>query len=193
MTLSSGLGWLLGWPSRWRRGRIAGDVAEPLPYALRPLPAVAAEREGRTLHVLVPYLPLAGIFGGVATALRLAVELAHQGEQVHVVETERTDDLSAAQVRDMLQKSLGVPVDWLSNLTVSAAVRPEQHFDVGPDDVFVATAWWTAHRAHWTADRLALREPRFVYLVQDDEPSFYGGSDTQALAAWTYRMPCLRW
>jgi O-antigen biosynthesis protein len=55
----------------------------------------------------------------------------------------------------------------------------------------VATAWWTAHRAHWTSEKLALNDRRFVYLVQDYEPSFYGGSDVQALASWTYRMPCL--
>lgn len=167
------------------------DACEPLPHAVRPLPAVAApEASDRTLQVLVPYLPESGVFGGVATALRLAVELARQGEDVRVVETDKTDDLPPERLRRMLADSLDVPGDWVSGLRFTDAVREDQPLAVGPRDVFVATAWWTAHRAHWTASGVGHRDASFVYLVQDYEPSFYGGSDAQALAQASYDLPC---
>jgi hypothetical protein len=166
------------------------DVAEPLPSAVRPLPAVLSGASGRTVQVLVPFIPRTGVFGGVATALRLAVELAHQGERVRVVETDRSDRLEPAELRAAIRRSLEVPGDWLDGLSFFSAVHPQTPLPVGRDDVFMATAWWTAHRAHWTQDRLGLGDSPFVYLVQDYEPSFYPGSDVQALAEWSYRMPC---
>lgn len=168
------------------------DACEPLPHAVRPLPAVAttsAEAKTRTLQVLVPYLPEQGVFGGVATALRLAVELARQGEGVQVVETDKSDHLHSEGLRQMLARSLNVPADWVSGLRFTRAVDADAPLAVGPRDVFLATAWWTAHRAYWTAQSIGQADPTFVYLVQDYEPSFYGGSDVQALAQASYDLP----
>jgi hypothetical protein len=166
------------------------EADQPLPHLARALPASLTGGTERTLHVLVPYIPAGGVYGGVATALRLAVELAHQGENVHVVETEYSDRLDDDGLRAALQRSLDAPDDWVRRLTFASPAADRRPLSIGPRDVFLATAWWTAHRAHWTNEQLGFQDRKFAYLVQDFEPLFYPSSDQQVLADWTYRMPC---
>lgn len=167
------------------------DLASPHHHVVRPLRhRLDPFGQRRTVHVLVPFLPRAGVFGGVATALRLAVQLAHEGTGVHIVETDRTDRLTDDELRDMLVRSLAVPRDWVAGITVTPVVDPDDTLVLGVNDVFLATAWWTAHRAAATARAAGLPEQRFVYLIQDFEPSFYGGSDEQAMARSSYDLAC---
>ena len=58
---------------------------------------------------------------------------------------------------------------------------------IGTNDLFFATAWWTAQIAKY-AVRKTLRKT-FIYLVQDFEPIFHEGSTFQARALETYGLP----
>ncbi|NKC28332.1 glycosyltransferase family 4 protein [Ochrobactrum ciceri] len=72
---------------------------------------------------------------------------------------------------------------------VDATQRRQKYLDLRPDDVFVATAWWTAlnaFRLHDLQKSLFGNAPKVVYLIQDFEPDFYGWSTRYALAESTY-------
>ena len=55
---------------------------------------------------------------------------------------------------------------------------------VGYNDLFLATAWWTAHAAR-AAARMT-RTKRIYYLIQDYEPCFYGAGENFADAEASY-------
>lgn len=59
--------------------------------------------------------------------------------------------------------------------------------DVEHDEIFIATAWWTAYSA-----KELMRTSTFIYLIQDFEPGFYPWSYRYALAMETYTMKCLK-
>jgi len=68
--------------------------------------------------------------------------------------------------------------------------RSEEPLTLRPSDIFVATAWWTAHLAFEAIDaqkRLFRRANKLVYLIQDFEPNFYGWSAKWVLAENTLR------
>jgi hypothetical protein len=62
---------------------------------------------------------------------------------------------------------------------------------VGPNDLFVATAWWTAHiAAEVVVQQAQLHQQSarpFIYLIQDFEPGFYPWSARYMLADATYK------
>jgi len=63
---------------------------------------------------------------------------------------------------------------------------------VGESDFFIATAWWTAYNAlkiqNWQKEIFKIKN-KFIYLIQDYEPSFYNWSTRYALAESTYHFP----
>ncbi|MDO9106121.1 MAG: rhamnan synthesis F family protein [Methylovulum sp.] len=90
----------------------------------------------------------------------------------------------------------GTPVtkDQLDvDVVTDAAQRFRYPFLVRNNDIFIATAWWTALN---TLDILKQqnslfgeRQRAFVYFIQDVEFSFYPWSSQSALAEQTYRHP----
>ena len=63
---------------------------------------------------------------------------------------------------------------------------------VSEGDVFIATAWWTAHLAlkilDWQDTQFSYSDRNLIYLIQDYEPGFYPWSSRWLLADSTYRM-----
>jgi hypothetical protein len=82
--------------------------------------------------------------------------------------------------------------DVLARMTIARAIHDDTELALGADDVLVATAWWTAHRAAATiAAHPDLRRRSIVYLVQDDETLFYEASERRLMAEASYRLPAL--
>jgi hypothetical protein len=57
---------------------------------------------------------------------------------------------------------------------------------LGENDVFFATAWWTAQMVKYLLPRF--RQERFVYLIQDYEPNLHPISTNSMLALETYSL-----
>jgi hypothetical protein len=75
-------------------------------------------------------------------------------------------------------------------LLVDASARGGGRLDLRAHELFVATAWWTAHLAlKLEADRKSFFGGGlpFVYLIQDDEAFFYARGSRSSLAEATYR------
>ena len=58
--------------------------------------------------------------------------------------------------------------------------------EIGVNDLFMATAWWTAQSIK--AALPLVRQQRFVYLIQDFEPLFFASSSQYTLALETYEL-----
>ena len=74
-------------------------------------------------------------------------------------------------------------------VVVDAYEREGGRLDLRANDIFFATAWWTAEFA-LAMERDRARyfggERTFIYLIQDDEPNFYGRGAKSSLAEATY-------
>lgn len=173
-------------------GPVAVIAAEPWPPQQRAIRSLFVDRPGRVVNVLIPGVSPSGVFGGVATAVTLAVRLAQVGERVRLVLCDYGQSLGEERVRALILRHVAATPDALARIAVTDAIRDDRTLDLGPGDVFLATAWWTAFRAAATiAAEPRLAERRVHYLVQDHEPLFYPASDRQLWARRSYELDAL--
>ncbi|MEA2757665.1 MAG: hypothetical protein QOH65_278 [Methylobacteriaceae bacterium] len=159
----------------------------------RPILSYPSRTERPRLTLLTPTVNPGQIFGGVATALKIFNELAgHLGDGFdrRIVTTEA--DIAPegyASFPDYRAQPFFQSRDEAPRVLVDANDRTGGRLDLRAGDVFLATAWWTANLAHeLIADQKVFfgRESPLVYLIQDDEPYFYGWSSRYALAETAY-------
>jgi hypothetical protein len=159
----------------------------------RPILSYPSRSERPRLTLLTPTVNPGQIFGGVATALKLFDELATElgnGFDRRIVTTEA--DIAPegyASFPDYQARAFFQSRDDLPRVLVDANDRTGGRLDLRAGDVFVATAWWTANLAHeLIADQKVFfgKAPPLVYLIQDDEPHFYGWSSKYSLAESAY-------
>lgn len=167
------------------------DVPEITPIALRTSTVDAAAR----LNLLVPALSDQHVFGGIATALRCLDALRAHFTSVRILVTDEGAITPGKQsfYGDWPLHTLAQD-DCAGSHIVSCGMRQGLALPVHDQDVFMATAWWTAHIAfpvlEWQDARFGV-DPRrrLLYLIQDFEPGFYPWSDRYALADASYRHP----
>jgi hypothetical protein len=159
----------------------------------RPILSYPSRSERRRLTLLTPTVNPGQIFGGVATALKLFNELADElgdGFDRRIVTTEADiapegyASLAGYRAQPFFQSR-----DEMPRVLVDANDRTGGRLDLRAGDVFFATAWWTANLAHeLMADQKLFfgKAAPLVYLIQDDEPYFYGWSAKYALAESAY-------
>jgi hypothetical protein len=159
----------------------------------RPILSYPSRNVRPRLTLLTPTVNPGQIFGGVATALKLFNELADQlgnGFDRRIVTTEA--DIAPegyASFPDYRAQPFFQSRDEAPRVLVDANDRSGGRLDLRAGDVFVATAWWTANLAHdLIADQNVFfgKAPPLIYLIQDDEPYFYGWSSKYALAEAAY-------
>ncbi|MFD2741472.1 glycosyl transferase family 1 [Sulfitobacter aestuarii] len=126
------------------------------------------------LVVLVPTLNPTEIFAGIVTAFDIGLGLAARGFRVRFIATDLPMSSPAAS-RSFLMRRLSPEA-----AASGAAGRVSLHCGVqNPTlpahrgDLFLATAWWSAHIAQRLIAEHDLKQSRFFYLIQDYEPNFY--------------------
>jgi hypothetical protein len=177
---------------------IAVDAELP-PYArvvkeTRPIGVYPSRNERPRLNLIAPTVNPHQTFGGVATALELFsdwADLLGDGYDRRIIVTDADIEPEAyAALPDYTPTSFSPSLDSVERALVDANDRNGGRLDMRARDVFVATAWWTADFVRAIENERARcfggRRP-FVYLIQDDEPNFYGWSTKSALAEATYR------
>lgn len=147
----------------------------------------------RRLNLLVPTLEAAHIFGGIDTALKVfrqILDVSENDTDFRVIVTDNAvgeslpDILDGYEIQKIGQEKRG------HKTIVDATDRLYNSLELTRNDIFVATAWWTAlnaYRLHDTQKLLFGSAPRVVYLIQDFEPGFYGWSTKYALVDATYK------
>jgi glycosyltransferase involved in cell wall biosynthesis len=139
------------------------------------------------INVLLPSLRVQDMSGGPNTALLLAARLVETGELVRLIATgvplgDFNDDALYAHM-DGLHKR---PVKR-ANITILDGTDRSKPLMIGANDIFLATAWWTAQIAKYALQRTSFDQ--FIYLIQDFEPILHEGSTFQARALETYGLP----
>lgn len=164
-----------------------------------PLPLHIGPGAEPAINILIPSLSEWAVFGGVATACRLALGLSLAGRRVRLVTADypltasEIESSRAAMARVFAPEGprrgdiLGAldRIEILDGSSGSSA-SGKQGLPVSADDRFVTTAWGTVFRARETLRHSPFTSSRFIYLIQDYEPGFYAWSDWYALAASTY-------
>lgn len=148
------------------------------------------------ITLLIPTVNPRQTFGGVATGLKIYKEIAgalQDDYDCRIVTTDapiEADGYSA--VSDHVPKPLEPDLDRTPRTVVDAYFRKYGRLTVRKNEVFIATAWWTAQIANelrGDQQRYFGCRNKFIYLIQDNEPYFYGWSSKWALAEETYKNP----
>ena len=140
------------------------------------------------LNVLLPGLAMKHMSGGPNTAIALACALSANGVAVRFMSTDAAIDADSAPFWEHV-RSLARLDRLPAHMTLVDAHDRSRTTPVGANDLFMATAWWTAQQAKY-ATRLTAQQT-FLYLVQDYEPLLHAASTQYALASETYELPHL--
>ena len=147
------------------------------------VPEFSAERAA--FVVMVPTLNPTEIFAGVDTALEIALGIAARGMPVRIIATDLPVSSYGASRSFVLRRLAGTDAETLVQLHcgVTSETLPAHR-----GDIFLATAWWTAHVADKLIARHGFDHRRFYYLVQDFEPNFYawGPEFADAMASYEF-------
>jgi len=164
---------------------IATTVGEITPCNARPVPL-----SDKRLNILLPSINTQHLFGGIHTALQLYEAASAGFPRTRIVTLDSAPDAAAcARFPDHAQVSSDQESEAARQI-VPFSDRYGKTLPVGREDVWLATAWWTAHAAQrlsrWQAEQFGAAK-RVAYLIQDFEPGFYPWSSRYALALSTYR------
>lgn len=139
-----------------------------------------------SLNVLIPTLLLSKMSGGPNTILILCTMLAAAGLRVRVISTNTPIDADTAGLEAHLKRLSNV-----SNLPASLELVDGNDrtvaVPIGRNDLFMATAWWTAQIAKYAVQHT--RHKEYLYMIQDCEILLHPASSDYALALETYRLP----
>jgi O-antigen biosynthesis protein len=152
------------------------------PLTIEASPELAARP---SLNVLLPSLAMKHMTGGPNTAVNLACRLAGLGVRVRLVSADVAIDVNPTAFWRHVETLTGI--DAMSpNVELVDASDRARRFKIGENDLFFATAWWTAQMAKYALRHT--RHRRFLYLIQDYEPLLHPSSTQSALAEETYRL-----
>ncbi|URQ74231.1 MAG: hypothetical protein NBV76_06665 [Candidatus Ochrobactrum gambitense] len=170
--------------------KTVGLISSSIGETLRML-AAPQRVERRRLNLMLHTVHPAAIFGGIDTALKIFSDMiaaANEDIDVRIIVSEALVSDIPASLNEYVVQNIGFEKP-ASRVILDATDRNDKYLSVRPNDIFVATAWWTALNAYQLHD---LQEsfygsaPNVVYLIQDFEPGFYGWSTRFALAESTY-------
>lgn len=145
---------------------------------------------GKRLNLVLPSINKQHYFGGIHTAVLIYRELCRYFPASRIILVDSAPDEEA--LSRFAEHTL-VPADQVSSASrqiVPFSDRYQKTLPVAGEDIWVATAWWTAYAAQrmsrWQEENGGIDRP-MVYLIQDFEPGFYPWSSQYALALSTYR------
>jgi hypothetical protein len=167
----------LAYRSRLRRPMFDTLYAEQWQH-LQPLPLVHVPTREPRITVLTDSVSATSLFGGVGTALVLAILLANRtGASLRLVtRTNEPDARVVAEIEKAHGLTLQGPVE-LGYVPVDGTTA----LSVGVHDLLVTTSWWTTRAA---LDSTLPRD-QVLYLLQEDERMFYAWGDERLLCSET--------
>ncbi|MFQ6553783.1 glycosyl transferase family 1 [Aestuariibius insulae] len=143
-----------------------------------------------SVTILLPSLNPSEIFAGIATAVDLGLGLAREGLRVRFVATDlpiAVQGASRSFVLGRLKPEAMEDADLPGRITLHCG-KSADRLPAHKDDIFVATAWWTAHVAKDLQTRFGYAKTPIRYLIQDYEPGFYpwGADHADATASYGF-------
>ena len=148
------------------------------------------------INLLIPTSDTSKAYAGVSTALDVFLDTWQKLSSDFDICIINTDTPTGNQYIPPLKlKMVEYGFCDLSDLkaVVNANSRGSRYFQLRPNDIFVATSWWSAQHALDALQKqeefFGVRDRRFVYLIQDYESCFYPWSSRFMYCDATYRYP----
>ncbi len=160
---------------------------------ISPLNARRGEGNELRLNLLTPSVDQRDVFGGIATALRFFEVLRKTCRcEARIIVT---DGVVKEQTSVPLDGYMYCSCEQDSSADLQVIPMKDRYgrtIPVRRNDVFVATAWWTAYVVsdviRWQSKIYDEEQKPLIYMVQDYEPGFYPWSSRYMLAESTYHM-----
>jgi len=137
-----------------------------------------------SFSILVPTLNPTEIFAGIATALDIGIGLAERGHQVKFIAMDLPVSSIEVSKQFILSRGEGTIQD---KIDLYCGVTNDK-ISCHRKDLFLATAWWTAHAAQKLVTDFSFQQNGFYYLIQDFEPNFYPWGSDFAGAKASYNL-----
>lgn len=146
------------------------------------------------LNLLTPSVDFAHVFGGISTALKFFESLRKELNCDARIITTDADVVANSSVASSEYQIVPASKDSDAPLQLVAFNdRFQKTIPVRENDIFVATAWWTAYTFQdvilWQKEQYHQEKTNpLIYIIQDYEPGFYPWSSRYMLADSTYRL-----
>lgn len=144
------------------------------------------------INLIVPSLNKEHVFGGIATALDFFKQLGVELDcDMRIIITDSYYDKENAVNLDKFEVTDADLESKYNKQIIPFGDRYNKTIPVSQNDLFVATAWWTAYNVaeiiRWQNNRFNINN-KLIYFIQDYEPGFYPWSSRYVLADSTYKM-----
>ena len=146
------------------------------------------------INLIVPTINSSQIFGGISTALKLFNELKttldKKADFRIIVSDSILDSDAKVRYADFYLEQPVYENDSLHFQVISIADRYNSKIYLRKNDIFIATAWWTAKLANdlrHEIERYYAETKDIIYLIQDSESNFYPWSSKWGMCNDTYK------
>jgi len=152
---------------------------------IAPLNLSVSEAEPVRFNIFIPEIDFRSFYGGYIAKFNFARKLVENGNKVRII----TVDRCYTERKDwpaVVQKYQGIE-DIFDKVEVTTVFGREETVSFHPDDVLMATTWWTAHIINQCLGQF--NSSRFLYFIQEYEPFTFPMGSYYALAHESYSFP----
>jgi len=159
---------------------------------LHPLTFTYNTNKRRRVNILLPTINPEHVFGGISTALSFFFKIVNELKcDCRILTTDSNTNLfTTKKYPEFSNYTLDYLNDDDPKYILSLSQRHLGDLPVRSNDVFIATAWWTAYHLEKIEEyqkKQYQTAPKHIYFIQDYEPHFYGWSTKHELAYNTYK------
>ncbi len=152
---------------------------------IAPLNLRVSNAEPVRFNIFIPEIDFSSFFGGYIAKFNFARKLVENGNRVRIITVDRCytkrEDWPA-----VVQKYQGIE-NIFDKIEVATVFGREEPVSFHPDDVLMATTWWTAHIVNQCLPQF--QYDRFLYFIQEYEPFTFPMGSYFALAHESYSFP----
>ena len=156
-----------------------------LTHKTAPLKITVDSEAPRQINILIPTIDLNLLFGGYIGKLNLARRFIVCGYSVRIIIVDECDFVPVGL--DGTLPSASPLAAEFSKVKFQYCFDREHKVVMNPDDIIVASTWWTAHIAN--AALKELHTDHFIYFIQEYEPFTFPMGTYAALANESYGFP----
>ena len=152
---------------------------------IAPMNLSISDTEPQRFNIFIPEIDFGSFFGGYIAKFNFARKLVENGNRVRIITVDRCytkrEDWPA-----VVQKYQGIE-DIFDKIEVATIFGREEPVSFHPDDVLMATTWWSAHIVNQCLPQF--RNSKFLYFIQEYEAFTFPMGSYYALAHESYSFP----
>ena len=152
---------------------------------IAPMNLSISDTEPQRFNIFIPEIDFGSFFGGYIAKFNFARKLVENGNRVRIITVDRCytkrEDWPA-----VVEKYQGIE-DIFDKIEVATIFGREEPVSFHPDDVLMATTWWSAHIVNQCLPQF--RNSKFLYFIQEYEAFTFPMGSYYALAHESYSFP----